>query len=142
MCPWTATPCAIKLGQTMERSAGSDIQQQYFTIVTTRARFLEDDVEGMMLRDLLWKLNADIAKRCLEHPFVRGLGDGTLDRQAFRRYLAQDAFFLRAFLQAYALAAARSDDLEQGRVFHELMGGVLDEPQASRRVRGDARHRH
>ncbi len=81
----------------------------------------------MMLGDLLWKLNADIAERCFEHPFVRGLGDGTLDRQAFRRYVAQDAFFLRAFLQAYALAAARSDDLEHVRVFHELMGGVLDE---------------
>jgi thiaminase/transcriptional activator TenA len=81
----------------------------------------------MKLRDSLWNLNADIAKLCLKHPFVQGLGSGALDAQAFRRYVDQDAFFLRAFFQAYALAAARSDDLEQGRVFHELMGGVLDE---------------
>ena len=80
-----------------------------------------------MLHDLLWQLNTDITQRCLEHPFVRQLADGTLDRDVFRRYVAQDAFFLRAFLRAYALAAAKCDDLERARLFHKLMSGVLDE---------------
>ena len=80
-----------------------------------------------MLHESLWKGNVDLAERCLEHPFVRGLADGTLDREAFRRYVAQDAFFLRAFFRAYALAAARGDDFEQALLFHELMAGVLDE---------------
>lgn len=80
-----------------------------------------------MLHNVLWELNTDLTKRCLEHPFVRGLGDGTLDRDIFRRYIAQDAFFLHAFLQAYALAVAKSDDLGQARLFHALMGGVLEE---------------
>ena len=51
-----------------------------------------------MLHASLWQQSGDIAQRILEHPFVRGLADGTLDRDVFRRYLAQDAFFLRAFL--------------------------------------------
>lgn len=38
-------------------------------------------------------------------PFVRGLGDGTLDRDAFRWYLAQDALYLRDFARALAEAA-------------------------------------
>ena len=80
-----------------------------------------------MLHESLWKGNVDLAERCLEHPFVRGLADGTLDQEAFRRYVAQDAFFLRAFFRAYALAAARGDDFEQALLFHELMAGVLDE---------------
>lgn len=80
-----------------------------------------------MLHETLWQQNADIMRRCLEHPFVQGLADGTLDRDVFRRYVAQDAFFLRAFLRAYALAAAKSDDWNQARMFHDLMGGVLDE---------------
>jgi len=80
-----------------------------------------------MLHDTLWNENAELVRRCLEHPFVRRLAEGTLDRDVFRRYVAQDAFFLRAFLRAYALAAAKCDNLERARLFHELMAGVLDE---------------
>ena len=80
-----------------------------------------------MLHDTLWNENAELVRRCLEHPFVRRLAEGTLDRDVFRRYVAQDMFFLRAFLRAYALAAAKCDNLERTRLFHELMAGVLDE---------------
>lgn len=80
-----------------------------------------------MLHNILWNENAMLVRRLVEHPFVRGLADGTLDREVFRRYVAQDAFFLCAFLKAYALAAAKSDDFERARVFHDLMTGVLDE---------------
>ena len=57
-----------------------------------------------MLHDTLWNENAKSVRRCLEHPFVNGLADGKLERNAFRRYAAQDAFFLRAFFQVYGLA--------------------------------------
>jgi thiaminase/transcriptional activator TenA len=80
-----------------------------------------------MLHERLWEHNADVTRQCLDHPFVRGLADGTLDRDVFRRYVAQDAFFLRAFLRAYALAAAKSENWNQARLFHELMGGVVEE---------------
>jgi thiaminase/transcriptional activator TenA len=80
-----------------------------------------------MLHDLLWERNSDLANACLTHPFVQQLADGSLDRGVFERYLAQDGFFLRAFLRAYAIAAAKARDPEQTRVFHDLMGGVLDE---------------
>lgn len=82
---------------------------------------------GGVLHRELWDGNRDLAEACLGHPFVRGLGDGTLPAAAFRRYVAQDAFFLRAFLRAYALAAARAERLETAARFHRLGGGVLDE---------------
>ena len=80
-----------------------------------------------MLHEVLWEVNAETAQRCLQHPFVRGLAEGTLDREVFERYIDQDTFFLRAFLRAYALAAAKTDDLAQARLFHRLILGVLDE---------------
>ena len=46
-----------------------------------------------MLHETLWEANQDLARRCLAHPFVGGLGDSTLDQSAFKRYVAQDAFF-------------------------------------------------
>ena len=38
-------------------------------------------------------------------PFVRGLGDGTLDRAVFLRYLAQDALYLRDYARVLADAS-------------------------------------
>lgn len=80
-----------------------------------------------MLHETLWQQNTKLADACLYHPFVRGLGDGTLDPDAFRRYVAQDAFFLNAFARAYALAAAHSQDEETLNALCELMNGVLEE---------------
>lgn len=80
-----------------------------------------------MLHRVLWEANADLAQACLEDPFIQGLVDGRLDPAAFRRYVAQDAFFLQAFLRAYALAAAKSEALDAIRTFQRLLAGVLDE---------------
>jgi thiaminase/transcriptional activator TenA len=80
-----------------------------------------------MLHESLWRDNTDVAQRCLEHPFVRGLADGTLEGEAFRYYVAQDAFFLCAFMRAYALAAAKCTNLDHAHLFHELMAGALNE---------------
>jgi thiaminase/transcriptional activator TenA len=80
------------------------------------------------LHATLWNQNRALAEACLAHPFVRGLGEGDLDPELFKRYVAQDVFFLRAFFSAYALAAVRAM-AGRGVVerLHRLMGGVLDE---------------
>jgi len=81
----------------------------------------------MSLSRTLWETNADLARVALEHPFVRGLADGTLPRESFRRYVAQDAYFLDAFARAYALALARSPDRAGMTAFFELLAGAQEE---------------
>ena len=68
-----------------------------------------------------------MVQSCLAHPFAQAPGDGTLKTDLFRAFVGQDAFFLGAFLKAYALALARSDDTETVAGFYELIGGVLEE---------------
>ena len=79
------------------------------------------------LHNVLWSANIEIANKCLNHPFVQGIKNGALDENAFKAYVAQDAFFLRAFRQAYALAIAKCDDAETAKIFHKLMAAVLEE---------------
>ncbi len=80
------------------------------------------------LHERLWEENEDLARACLEHPFVRRLGDGSLPAEVFGRYVAQDVYYLEAFFRAYALAAARCEGRPSAAVaFHRLMGGVLQE---------------
>jgi thiaminase/transcriptional activator TenA len=75
----------------------------------------------------LWHAHADLAQTALESTFVRGIADGRLGRAHFKRYVAQDAFFLEAFARGYALALAHSPDRAGMEAFHELIGGVLEE---------------
>jgi len=46
------------------------------------------------------------------HPFVRGIGDGTLSMDRFKFWLRQDYVFLIEYSRLVALAAARSPDLQ------------------------------
>ena len=82
---------------------------------------------GQPLHAALWDRAAELAERCVRHPFVEGLGDGTLTEEIFKRYVAQDAYFLRAYLSAYALCAARAHDREAAALLVELQQGTLGE---------------
>jgi thiaminase/transcriptional activator TenA len=81
----------------------------------------------MSLARTLWQANADLAKRILVHPFVRGLGDGSLPVASFKGYVAQDAYFLEAFARAYAFCLANSTARQDLHDFAELIAGVLEE---------------
>ncbi len=59
------------------------------------------------------------------HPFVRGVGEGTLDSDAFRVYVRQDYLFLVEYGRLLALASARAPRLELQRRFAELAGEIL-----------------
>jgi thiaminase (transcriptional activator TenA) len=75
----------------------------------------------------LWSANADLAAAALAHPFVTGIGDGTLPRERFAGYVAQDAFFLESFARAYALGVAHSPDRATLDAFADLLAGVREE---------------
>ncbi|MBG1269668.1 TenA family protein [Nostoc sp. WHI] len=81
----------------------------------------------MSLSNELWTANQDLAKACLDHPFVQGIGDGSLEQVKFAYYVGQDAFFLEAFARAYSIAAAKAPDWLGFTTFHNLASGVLEE---------------
>jgi thiaminase/transcriptional activator TenA len=81
----------------------------------------------LSLARALWEANSEGAARILAHPFVRGMGDGTLPVESFKRYVAQDAYFLEAFARAYAFCLAYGTSRDDLYDFAELIAGVLDE---------------
>jgi thiaminase/transcriptional activator TenA len=48
----------------------------------------------------------------LEHPFVTGLGDGTLEVERFKRWVLQDYLYLKEFARIFAWAVAKADRLD------------------------------
>lgn len=81
----------------------------------------------MGIAEELWQQNQDLAIACLKHPFVQGIGDGSLPREKFAYYVGQDAFFLEAFARAYSVAAAKAPNWQAFGVFNNLASGVLQE---------------
>jgi thiaminase/transcriptional activator TenA len=66
-----------------------------------------------------------IWQRELEHPFVRGLGDGSLPVDRFRFYLEQDYLFLIEYCRVFGLASAKARDLETMGLFSGLLNDTL-----------------
>ena len=61
-----------------------------------------------------------------QHPFVRGIGDGTLSLERFKFWLRQDYVFLIEYARLLALAAARSPDLETMTRFATLLKETVE----------------
>jgi thiaminase/transcriptional activator TenA len=66
------------------------------------------------LADPIWQAQHD-------HPFVRSIGDGSLDLAAFAFWIRQDYLFLIDYCRLFAIAAARSPDLETLARFADLL---------------------
>ena len=62
----------------------------------------------------------------LAHPFVVGVGDGTLDVTKFKHYVLQDYAYLIDYSRALALASARAPDLDTMGWFASLLDETLN----------------
>ncbi|MEQ7008045.1 TenA family protein [Actinopolymorpha sp. B17G11] len=71
-------------------------------------------------------------------PFVRGLGDGSLDRDRFVYYLAQDAHYLENYARALATAAVKAETVDDLAFFAgSARDSILVERDLHRRHVGD-----
>lgn len=57
----------------------------------------------------VWKATAATRAAIDELPFVKGLADGSLERDRFEYYMVQDALYLRGYARALAVTASRAD---------------------------------
>ena len=62
----------------------------------------------------------------LEHPFVRGLADGSLDEAKFRYYMVQDYVYLIDYAKVFALGVAKARDMDTMRLFASYVSQILD----------------
>lgn len=62
----------------------------------------------------------------LDHSFVRGIGDGTLDIERFKYWVRQDYLFLIDYARLFAIASARSPDLQAMTRFAGLARETLE----------------
>ncbi len=66
----------------------------------------------MAFTDELYEATRGIWNAQVQHPFVQGISNGTLDPEVFERWVRQDYLYLVEFSRVFAWAAARGDRLE------------------------------
>ena len=68
---------------------------------------------------------APVWEACLRHPFVNGIGDGTLDMEKFRYFMLQDYLYLFDYARVFALGVVKARDPELMRVFAANVDAIL-----------------
>ncbi len=63
--------------------------------------------------------------RCLTHPFVTGIGDGTLPVEKFRYFMLQDYLYLFDYARVFALGVVKARDAALMRVFARNVDAIL-----------------
>ena len=81
----------------------------------------------MRISNELWSSNLDLAYSSYFSPFVEGIKSGKLPLVKFQEYIAQDAFFLEAFANAYVIAITKCPDKHSVKILSDLLNGVTEE---------------
>ena len=75
--------------------------------------------------DRLRAAAAPIWEACLKHPFVTGIGDGTLAVEKFRYFMLQDYLYLFDYARVFALGVVKARDPELMRTFASNVDAIL-----------------
>lgn len=80
----------------------------------------------MKFTERLWQRVQPIWDSYLEHPFVKGMGDGTLEKEKFKHWMKQDYIYLIDYARLFAIGATKATDLEMMTTFGNLVSGTLN----------------
>lgn len=79
----------------------------------------------LSVTDMLHEAAAPVWEKCLSHPFVSGIGDGTLDIEKFKFFMLQDYLYLFDYAKVFALGVVKARDPELMRTFAKNVDAVL-----------------
>ena len=68
---------------------------------------------------------ASIWEACRKHPFVTGIGDGTLAAEKFQYFMLQDYLYLFDYARVFALGVVKARDPELMRTFAANVDAIL-----------------
>src|SRR5699024_12841581 len=75
----------------------------------------------IMFSDHLYKVVEPIWNSDIEHPFVKGIGEGTVDQEKFVHYMKQDYIYLIEYSRVFAIGSIKENDLKRMTVCANLI---------------------
>ncbi|MDG0031165.1 thiaminase II [Priestia sp. Y58] len=87
----------------------------------------------MKFSERLYEKLQPIWRQNHNHPFVQGMGDGTLEKEKFRFYMIQDYLYLIDYAKLFAIGAMKATDLQTMGKFAGLLDSTLNEEMSLHR---------
>ncbi|MDQ0245502.1 thiaminase/transcriptional activator TenA [Bacillus fengqiuensis] len=87
----------------------------------------------MKFSERLYEKLQPIWRKNHAHPFVREMGEGSLDRKKFRFFMIQDYLYLIDYAKLFAIGAVKANDVETMAKFAGLLDSTLNEEMALHR---------
>lgn len=82
--------------------------------------------KGTGLAAKLRRKNDPLFTAALSHPFVKGIGDGSLPRDVFARWIVQDWLYLQGYVEALKVASALAPNESSQAFWGELVRVTLE----------------
>ncbi|MFJ6212018.1 thiaminase II [Streptomyces sp. NPDC092296] len=86
--------------------------------------------QAIPFTEQLWAAAEPAYAAILTHPFIAGLTDGTLPREAFRHFVVQDSHYLRDYARALSVCAAKAPTEQDVRAFADDAVGAIAAEQS------------
>ena len=84
----------------------------------------------MKVSERLYNSIIDLWDKYNEHPFVKGLADGTLPLEKFQFFMIQDHLYLMQYAKVFALGVLKAKNESDMRLFSGLIAATLDTENA------------
>ncbi len=78
----------------------------------------------MKFTDRLFTENEELWSTYLEHPFILGMQDGSLDIEAFRYYMLQDYLYLKEYAKVFAIGISKTSNVQDVLQLSESMSAI------------------
>lgn len=83
-----------------------------------------------MFTDKLFSAVQEIWEEYLEHPFVKGIATGTLDKEKFKNYLIQDYLYLKDYSKVFCVGIIKATTMEEMRFYYNSIQGTMNDETA------------
>lgn len=84
----------------------------------------------MRFTEKLLKEATPIWDKYLEHPFIKEIGEGTLDKNKFKEYLVQDYLYLKEYAKVFCVGVVKARTMEEMRFFYNSTKGTMEDETA------------
>lgn len=84
----------------------------------------------MKISEYLLKEVEHIWDKYVDHPFVKQIGDGSLPKEKFEKYLIQDYLYLKEYSKVFCMGVIKAKTMDEMRFFYKSIKGTMEDETA------------